>query len=98
LGGEIVNPSSLEAILRHEGRLDVLCCLIDGDALAIPQLSARTGRPLKAVSHCIKVLEAFDLVEKGDGRDGSETFYVANLEDHPEWVRQAIERHRRAGY
>ena len=93
-----MNPSPLKTILRHEGRLDVLCCLIDGDALAIPQLSARTGRSLKAVSHCIKVLEAFDLVGKGDARDGSETFYVANLDRHPDWVLRAIEEHRRAGY
>jgi predicted transcriptional regulator len=93
-----VSPSPLEAILEHEGRLDVLCCLIDGDSLAIAQLSARTGRPLKAVRHCIKVLEAFDLVEKMETVAGGETFYVANLDKHPDWVREAVEEHRRAGY
>jgi predicted transcriptional regulator len=87
----------MEAILRHEGRLDVLCCLIDGESLAIPQLSARTGRSLKAVSHYVKLLESFDLIERVEG-SGGDVLYAATLDTHPDWVRETVDEHRRAGY
>jgi hypothetical protein len=91
-----MNLSALEAIVKHDGRLDILCCILDGGPLAVPQLSARTGGSLKAVDHYVKLLESFDLVEKIGDLDGGEPLYAVTLDDHPDWVRQAVEEHRRA--
>jgi hypothetical protein len=88
--------SALEAVVKHDGRLDVLCCLFHGEPLAVVQLSARIAKPARAVAHYMKQLESFDLVEKTDGLDG-EPLYVATLEKQPDWVREAVEEHRYAG-
>jgi DNA-binding transcriptional ArsR family regulator len=90
-----MSPAALEAIVKHDGRLDVLCCILDGGPLAIRQLSARTGGSLQAVGHWVKLLESFDLVEKIADLDGGEPLYAATLDSHPDWVREAIEEHRR---
>lgn len=80
--------------MRHEGRLDVLCCLLDGGPLAVRQLSVRTRNSISAVGYWIKLLESFCLVEKiADFGDG-EPLYVASLDEHPDWVREAVEDHR----
>jgi hypothetical protein len=94
-GRKIVNSPALEAIVKHEGRLDVLCCILDGGPLAVPQLSARTGDSPQAVGHNVQLLESFGLVEKIADLDGSEPLYVATLDKHPRWVWQAVEKHRR---
>jgi DNA-binding transcriptional ArsR family regulator len=91
-----VSTSALEAIVEHEGRLDVLCCLIDGEWLTVPQLSARTGKSLKAVRHYVKLLKSIGLVERSGKHDGREPLYGASLDGHPDWVREAVEEHRRA--
>ena len=81
--------------MRHDGRLDVLCCLIDGGQLAVPQLSAMTGMPKSAVSHYVDLLRSFDLVARVAGTDDREPLYAITLDGHPDWVRAAIEEHRR---
>ena len=90
-----MNSSALEAIVKHEGRLDVLCCILDGGPLAVPQLSARTGRPLNVTDHYIKLLDIYGLVEKFADLDGGEPLYAATLDEHPDWVREAVEEHCR---
>lgn len=89
------SSSALEAIVKHEGRLDVLCCLVGSEPLSVSQLSARTGRSLKAVDHYVKLLETIGLVEKAGEPNGREPRYAANLEGHPDWVQEAVEEHRR---
>jgi DNA-binding transcriptional ArsR family regulator len=91
-----VSPAPLEAIIKHDGRLDVLCCILDGGPLGVPQLSARTGKSEKAVGHWIKLLDSFGLVERIGDLDGREPLYVATLDGHPDWVREAVEAHRGA--
>lgn len=81
--------------MKHDGRLDVLCCILDGGPLAVPQLSARTSKSLKAVGHYVKLLESFGIIEKIADLDGGEPLYVATLDEHPDWVREAVEEHRR---
>jgi DNA-binding transcriptional ArsR family regulator len=90
-----VNPSPLEAILNHEGRLDLLCCLLDCEPLAVPQLSARVGRSLSEVGYHIRLLESHDLVEQTGGLDEGNPLYAATVDRHPEWVREAVEAHHR---
>lgn len=87
--------SALEAIVKHDGRLDVLCCILDDGPLAVPQLSARTGSPVSAVGHWVKLLDSFGLVEKLGDLGGEEPLYAVTLDEHPDWVREAIEEHRR---
>jgi hypothetical protein len=90
-----VSSSALEAIVMHDGRLDVLCCILDGGPLAVAQLSALTGHPPKLVAHYIRLLESFDLVDRVGDLGGGESLYVATLEEHADWVREAVEEHRR---
>ncbi len=89
-----MNPTDLEPIINHDGRLDVLCCLIDGERLTVSQLSARTGKSLAAVKQYVKLLESFDLVEKAPTVAGTEQLYGIDLQGHPDWVRTAIQDHR----
>jgi regulatory ArsR family protein len=86
----------LKAIVRHDGRLDLLCCLVDGASLAVAQMSAMTGMPANAVSHYLDLLRSFDLVAEvsGSDDDDDEPLYAATLEGQPDWVREAIEEHR----
>jgi DNA-binding transcriptional ArsR family regulator len=67
--GEVVT-SPLEGVVKHGGRLDILACLVDGEPLAVSQLSAETGLSRTAVRHHIKLLDSFDLVERTDGLGG----------------------------
>lgn len=86
----------LEPIVKHDLRLDILCCLADGESLTVPQVSARTGREERLVRHHVKLLEAFCLVKKEDDAGGGQPLYVARLDEHPDWVREAVESHRQA--
>jgi DNA-binding transcriptional ArsR family regulator len=85
--------SPLDRVVKHDGRLDVLSCLIDGEPLAVPQLSAEIGLSRTAVRHHVKLLDSFDLVERA-GELGGEPRYSATLDEHPDWVREIVEEHR----
>ncbi len=91
---EAVSSSRLETIVKHDGRLNLLCCLLDGGPLSVPQIAARIGESLQAVRYWIGLLDAFSLVEKHAGMSGGETLYSATLDRHPEWVREAVAQHR----
>lgn len=86
--------SPLKAIVKHDGRLDLLACLVGREPLAVPQLSAETGLSRTAVRHHVKLLCSFDLVERA-GELGGEPRYAATLDEHPDWVREAVEERRR---
>lgn len=90
-----MSTAALEAIVRHEGRLDVLCCILDGGPLAGPQISARIGKSARLVRHWLEMLDSFDLVEKLAALDGGEPFYAVTLDHHPHWVRVTVDGHRR---
>jgi DNA-binding transcriptional ArsR family regulator len=89
-----VSWSPLERVVMHDGRLNVLCCLLDGTHLSVRQLAARTGAPPRAVSYWITLLHSVDLVERQAVLEDGEPLYEATLDDHPEWVREAVCRHR----
>lgn len=89
-----MSSSALEAIVKHDGRLDVLCCILDGGPLSRMQLSARIGESASAVDHWVRLLGTFGLVEKIGDLGGGEPLYVATLDEHPDWVRKAIDEHR----
>ncbi len=83
--------------MGHDVRLDVLCCLLDGEPLTDLQLSARTGKSLPVVVHHLRLLDSFDLVDKEDSPEDGRPLYVATLDEHPDWVREAVEAHCRPG-
>ena len=49
--GVAVSSTRLEAIVKHDGRLDVLCCLVDGGPLGVPQIAARINEPAQSVQY-----------------------------------------------
>jgi hypothetical protein len=90
-----MSSARLETIVKHDGRLDVLCCLVDGGPLGIPQVAARITKPAQTVHYWMRLLESFSIVEKIADLHGLEPLYVVTLEDHPDWVEEAVKEHRR---
>lgn len=78
----------------HDGRLDVLCCLLDGGPLSVPQLGARIGESPRIVHYWATLLESFSLVQRLGDLSGRTPLYVVTLDEHPDWVREAVEGHR----
>ena len=89
-----MNSARLETIVKHDGRLNLLCCLLGAGPLSVSQLAARTGESTQAVRYWIVLLGSFGLVEKRDELTDGELRYAAALDDHPEWVREAVRLHR----
>lgn len=79
--------------MAHAGRLDVLCCILDGGPLTAMQIGARTGQPERLVSHWLELLDAFGLVERLGAPGGGEPLYAATLDEHPAWVHERVRRH-----
>jgi hypothetical protein len=89
-----VNSPHLETIVKHDGRLNLLCCLLDGGPLSVPQIAARIGESSQAVRYWANLLDSFNLVEKRDALGDGWPVYTATLDEHPEWVREAVRQHR----
>lgn len=53
---------SLKLIVEHPVRMDILCCLADGEPLTIGQISARVGRTQAEIKYHTRALAARDLV------------------------------------
>jgi hypothetical protein len=94
-GSVAMSPGPLEAIIRHEGRLEVLCCVLDCGPLTAVQIGARIGKPARLVRHWLELLDAFDLVEALGALDGGDPLYVTTLDHHPDWVRATVAEHDR---
>ncbi len=89
-----MNWLHMETVVNHDGRLNLLCCLLDAGPLSVPQLAARVGESRQAVRYWIALLDSFDLVERREELAGGGLLYEATLDDHPEWVREAVRQHR----
>jgi hypothetical protein len=90
-----MSSSPKRAVVEHDARLDILCCLA-GEPLAVEQVSGRTGRGRTHTRHHMQILDAFGLVgTKGDVK-GGQVVYVGRLDEQPAWVRKAVEAHRAA--
>jgi hypothetical protein len=81
-------------VVKHDGRLNVLCCLLDGGPQSLSQLAGRTGDSLQAVRYWVNLLDSFNLIEERDGLNDEDTLYAATLDEHPAWVREAVRHHR----
>jgi DNA-binding transcriptional ArsR family regulator len=89
-----MNPSALERVVKHDGRLNVLCCLLDEGPLSVTQIAARIGETPQAVRYWLTLLHSFGVVEQEGTLDAVAPLYTAALADQPEWVRTAVREHR----
>lgn len=85
-----------EGLIKHDGRLDVLCCLDGCGPLTVTTVAARIGRQPTAVAYLLASLAPYSVVRKTGGEEGGESLYEACLGEQPAWVREAVEA-RRAG-
>ena len=81
------------AIIEHEGRLDLICCLVDKGPLTVPGMSAETGKAPLAVAFLLEQLELYRVVWQTGDRVGREPLYEERLRDHPAWMRRLVEKH-----
>jgi hypothetical protein len=92
-GHEVSSPP--QALIRHDGRLDVLCCLDDDRGpLTVTAIAARVGRHPAAVAYLLASLDPHGVVKKTGKLEGGEPLYEACLDQQPAWVREAVEAHR----
>jgi hypothetical protein len=59
----------------------------------VPELSKEIGRSPIATAYLIHLLVTHEVVRKTGDRKGQEPFYEARLDDHPTWLREAVEKH-----
>jgi DNA-binding transcriptional ArsR family regulator len=83
-----------ERVVKHDVRLDILCCLVDGQSLTTAQLSARIGKSIREVGYHVRLLDSCDLVARTDTTVGEQPLYDVTLDEHEDWVREAVEEHR----
>lgn len=83
-----------EAVVRHDARLDVLCCLDSDEAMAAEQISGRTGMEARRTAYHLKVLHAFGLIGTTQKDGIGPILYVLRLDRQPEWITDAVNEHR----
>lgn len=82
-------------LIKHDGRLDILCCFEDDKPLTVTALSARTGESPEATSYHLKPLLSHGVIRKSGEQEDGEPLYESRLGDQPEWVQKAVEEHCR---
>jgi DNA-binding transcriptional ArsR family regulator len=75
---------SLESVIRHETRLEVLGNLTYGGPCRLQELSQRVGLGAAEVGYHLAVLRSQRLVAKQNDQ------HVATLDDQPAWVEEAV--------
>ena len=83
-----------EAVVRHDARLDILCCLDPDKPLTTEQVTARTGIARCGVAYHLKVLRTFGLVGTAPGVGTGPALFVPCLDRQPEWITDAVNEHR----
>jgi DNA-binding transcriptional ArsR family regulator len=81
-------------LLEHDARLDVLCCLDGEEPLTAGAIGIRTGQSETVLAYHLKRLVSHAVVRRLADQGGP-IRYEARLDDHPGWVRQVVEAHRR---
>ncbi len=89
-----MTPSPLEQIVEHDGRLNLLACLSRNGPMSVPQLAAQIGESVPAVRYWVRLLDSRGLVKALVEGAEEEPSYVLTLDEHPDWVREAIALHR----
>jgi DNA-binding transcriptional ArsR family regulator len=91
--GEAAVTSPPRALVEHEGRLDVLCCLLDSQPSTLTAIAERMGKEQTAVAYLLRPLDLHGLVRKTGDRERGQPLYEACLDEQPAWVREAVEKH-----
>lgn len=87
-------PAPRRAVLAHEARLDILCCL-DPDPLGVEAVSKRIKRDKRIVKYHLRILDRFQLVTRKRRNGEVEPIgYVLRIAQQPDWVAAAVEAHR----
>jgi|SRR6187551_1775291 len=89
-----MSPPPIDGIVEHDGRLGILCHLIDDGPLTVAQLSIRTDMPLAAIHYHLTLLKSVCLAKKADDPAIEESLYTATLNGQPNWVWEAVQEHR----
>lgn len=83
-----------EAVVRHDARLDILCCLDSDEPLAAQQIGGRTGMGTHRTAYHLRVLRASGLIGTTQKDGVGPVPYVSRLDQQPEWVMDAVNEHR----
>lgn len=83
-----------EAVVRHDARLDILCCLDSDEPMATEQISGRTGMEVRRMAYHLRVLRAFGLIGTTPKDGKGPALYVLCLDRQPGWVTAAVNEHR----
>lgn len=89
-----MNSASLEQLLKHDGRLNLLYTLSTYGPLSARELAIRIGESEPAVRYWLRLLVSVDLVDAQADSDEAELVYVLTLDGQPEWVRATLTGHR----
>lgn len=81
------------ALVEHEGRLDVLSCLMESQPSTLTAIAERMGKAPATVAYLLGPLDLHRLVRKTGERERGESLYETCLDEHPPWVREAVEEH-----
>jgi hypothetical protein len=69
---------------------------MNGEPLAVEDVSGRTGMHPTRTRHHMSILDAFGIVGRTRSRDSGQALYVARLDEQPDWVREAVEANKGA--
>jgi len=83
------------AVVEHDARLGILCCLANGEALAVDQVSDRTEMHPIQTKHHMQILDVFGIVRRTRKGESGQALYVLCLDEQPDWVREAVDAHRK---
>jgi hypothetical protein len=88
--------SPRRAVLAHNARLDILCCLDSEEPLVIQQVGARAGLDDRLTAYHLRILDRFRLAgRKRQLGEAGPTGYVLRLGKQPDWVIKTVEAHRK---
>ncbi len=82
--------ADLFGLLADHGRLRILMCLQQRDEVSVGELAEATGSSESAVSHALRLLRAYGIVESR--RDGRRIFY-ALVDEHVRVLLDATATH-----
>jgi len=91
----VTPPAPKWAVLAHDARLDILCCLDPNDPLGVEAVSMHVQRDAQFVKYHLRILDRFQLAarKRRHGEVGP-TDYVLRIAQHPDWVVKTVDAHR----
>jgi Helix-turn-helix domain len=82
-------------LIEREVRLDILRFLGEGEPLTATALSELIGSSPQVVKYFLAPLDSNGVVRRTGERENGEPLYEGCLDGQPDWVRRAVDEHRR---